>query len=159
MTMLPDVSGGEPAPITPKQLREARELLGWSRNRLAAQSETTVGFIGGFEDTGQTRTLLKHPMKFDALKAIRTVIEHVGVEFIEKNDEGLGVRLRKLGDASFQAHASAGPNSAEAAEVTARALSRAVRYDHLIRVDLRKRRSSDEDVFARTFFRWTSCDL
>lgn len=79
-------------PITPEQLREARGLLGWSRNRLAVQSETTVGFIGGFEDMGRIRTLLWHPDGFNALDAMRTALEAAGIEFT--NGDEPGVKLK-----------------------------------------------------------------
>jgi len=84
-----------PPPITPKQLREARRLLGWSRNRLAVQSGTTVGFIGGFEDMGIIRGLLWHPDGFNALDAMRTALDAAGVEFVDESDGRTGMRLRK----------------------------------------------------------------
>ena len=82
-------------PLTPEQMRGARMILGWSRDRLAVQSETTVGFITKFEDTGQIGTFLWHPIEFDALHALRTALEAAGVEFVEENRGGPGVRLRR----------------------------------------------------------------
>ena len=93
VTMPSDASSGEPAPITPEQMRETRRLLGWSRDRLAMQSETIVGFVANFEDSGRVAKMLWHPEKFDALNAIRTVLEAAGVEFT--NEASPGVRLTK----------------------------------------------------------------
>lgn len=56
-----------PTPITPQQVQEARRLLGWSRDRLAMQSETIVGLVANFEDTGRVAKMLYYPENFDAL--------------------------------------------------------------------------------------------
>lgn len=82
-----------PTPITPQQVQEARRLLGWSRDRLAMQSETIVGLVANFEDTGRVAKMLYYPEDFDALGAIRTALEHAGVNFT--NGDGAGVGLRK----------------------------------------------------------------
>jgi hypothetical protein len=79
----------EEAPVTPEQVRAARQLLGWSRFRLAARigvSHPTA--IARYEDgKGQSRYLDLH--------AVRAVLEAAGVEFVEDNGEGPMVRLRK----------------------------------------------------------------
>jgi len=79
-------------PITSKQMRDARGLLGWSSDRLSAQSETTVGFISDFEDMGQIGTLFWHPKKFDALDAIRTALEQAGVTFASGDESRLRLK-------------------------------------------------------------------
>jgi predicted transcriptional regulator len=76
--------------ITTRQIKAARALLGWSQSDLARRSdvsEPTVarlesldGVLGGRADTA---------------KKIRNAIESAGVEFIESNGGGPGVRLRQ----------------------------------------------------------------
>ena len=76
--------------ITIRQVKAARALLGWSQSDLAdnsgvseptiARLESADGDLGGREET--------------AVK-IKTAIEKGGVEFIDENGGGLGVRLRK----------------------------------------------------------------
>lgn len=60
--------------ITPSQVREARALLGWSRDRLAALSEISVGCMEKFERERRT----PEP---STLEAIRAALEAAGVEF------------------------------------------------------------------------------
>src|SRR5262249_41234153 len=76
--------------ITTRQVKAARALLGWSQADLAAHSgisEPTVarlesrdGELGGRERTAQK---------------IQRAIVTAGVEFLDENGGGLGVRLRK----------------------------------------------------------------
>ena len=76
--------------VTTRQIKAARALLAWSQADLANRSgisEPTVarleaadGELGGREDTTQR---------------IRQAIENAGVEFIQENGGGAGVRLRK----------------------------------------------------------------
>ena len=76
--------------VTTRQIKAARALLGWSQAALARRSgvsEPTVarleaadGELGGREGTGDK---------------IRTAIEAAGIEFIQDNGGGPGVRLRK----------------------------------------------------------------
>jgi transcriptional regulator with XRE-family HTH domain len=76
--------------ITIRQVKAARALLGWSQADLANRSgvseptiarlESAEGELGGREDTGEK---------------IRRAIETAGVEFIDENGGGQGVRLRK----------------------------------------------------------------
>jgi transcriptional regulator with XRE-family HTH domain len=76
--------------ITTRQVKAARALLGWSQSDLAHRSgvseptiarlESTEGALGGREGTAEK---------------IRKSIEAAGVQFIEENGGGLGVRLRK----------------------------------------------------------------
>lgn len=76
--------------ITTRQVKAARALLGWSQGDLAQRagvSEPTIarleaihGELGGREGTAEK---------------IRMAIETAGVEFIDENGGGPGVRLRK----------------------------------------------------------------
>ncbi len=75
--------------ITPAQSRAARGLLDWSRDQLADSSGAAKRTIVRFEAAdGETRDT--------TLAAIRTALEAAGVEFIEENGGGPGVRLRRL---------------------------------------------------------------
>ena len=78
--------------ITPSQVREARALLGWSRDRLAALAELPAEHLRKFER--ETRAI-----EPSTLTAIRGALEGAGVEFIQENGGELGVRLRKAGSA------------------------------------------------------------
>ena len=81
-------------PITPEQMRQARVLLGWSRTRLAALSETTGSFIVFYEDEGRVERMFSRERSFDGLAAIRAALEAAGVEFVDENVDGAGVRLQ-----------------------------------------------------------------
>ncbi len=74
--------------LTPAQCRMARAGIGWGVRDLAAAAavagSTLVDFEGG-KRSPQPRTLA----------AIRTALEAAGVEFIEQNGGGPGVRLAK----------------------------------------------------------------
>jgi transcriptional regulator with XRE-family HTH domain len=76
--------------ITVRQVKAARALLGWSQADLAQRSgvseptiarlETGDGELGGREHTG---------------KKIRAALENGGIDFIDENGGGPGVRLRE----------------------------------------------------------------
>jgi transcriptional regulator with XRE-family HTH domain len=76
--------------ITTAQVKAARALLGWSQADLAHRSgvseptiarlESAEGELGGREGTGAK---------------IRRAIENAGVEFLDENGGGPGVRLRR----------------------------------------------------------------
>ena len=76
--------------ITTRQIKAARALLAWSQADLADRSgiseptvarlESADGELGGREDTAQK---------------LRAAIEAAGVEFIDENGGGPGVRLKK----------------------------------------------------------------
>lgn len=74
--------------LTPQQCRAARGLLNWSRPRLAEAVGVTLEAIGYFERGERT----PHPKNLDA---IRAAFEAAGVEFIDGNGGGPGVRLRE----------------------------------------------------------------
>jgi transcriptional regulator with XRE-family HTH domain len=76
--------------ITTRQVKAARALLGWSQADLAnhsgvseptiARLESAEGELGGREGTADK---------------IRKSIEAAGIQFIDENGGGPGVRLRK----------------------------------------------------------------
>jgi transcriptional regulator with XRE-family HTH domain len=73
--------------ITPEQIKAARNLLGWSRIRLASRigvGEVSIAIL----ERG-----VRLPQKFDLNRA-RITLESAGVEFLE-NGGRAGVRLRK----------------------------------------------------------------
>lgn len=75
--------------VTIEQLRAARSLLGWSQSDLAARANLSVPTVkrleGGFGPQ----------VSDDARKRMRRALEAGGVEFIDENGGGPGVRLRK----------------------------------------------------------------
>jgi predicted transcriptional regulator len=76
--------------VSIRQLKAARALLAWSQDQLAAAADVSVptikrleaqdGPLGGRDATGEK---------------IRAALEKAGVEFIEENGGGPGVRLRR----------------------------------------------------------------
>ncbi|MBG0797542.1 helix-turn-helix transcriptional regulator [Methylocystis sp. L43] len=68
----------------------ARAALNWSLADLAGAAGIHRNTVSNFE-TG------KYAGSEEALAAIRAALEKAGVEFIEENGGGLGVRLRKGG--------------------------------------------------------------
>jgi hypothetical protein len=77
-------------PLTASQIRAARALLRWSAEDLAQQSAVGVATIRRAE-VSEDKTSLTIPNN----SAIRTSLEIAGVEFIDENGGGPGVRLRK----------------------------------------------------------------
>lgn len=77
-------------PLTSEQIRAARALLRWEQKDLAAASKVSLPTIKRLETipgplAAQERTV-------DALKA---ALERAGVQFLDEDGEGQGVRLRK----------------------------------------------------------------
>ena len=76
--------------VSVRQVKAARSLLAWSQGDLAAAADVSVptikrleaqdGPLGGRDETGVK---------------IRSALESAGVEFIDENGGGPGVRLRK----------------------------------------------------------------
>jgi predicted transcriptional regulator len=76
--------------VSVRQIKAGRALLGWSQSDLASESgvseptiarlESTDGELGGREATAEK---------------IRSALERGGIQFIEENGGGAGVRLRK----------------------------------------------------------------
>src|ERR1700730_9597849 len=77
--------------ITPAQSRAARGLLAWNQQDLADEAGVGVVTVHQLEaGTSQPRRA--------TLDVIRRAFERAGVEFIEENGGGPGVRLRKRQD-------------------------------------------------------------
>jgi len=75
--------------ITIEQLRAARGLLGWSQTELAERAGLSLPTVKRVEAGAGPR------VSDTARKKLRRTLETAGVEFIEENGGGLGVRLRK----------------------------------------------------------------
>ena len=74
--------------LTPTQCRAARALLGWSQQDLANRAAVGIVTVHQLEKgLSQTRRA--------TLDVIRRALEAAGVEFIDENGGGPGVRLRK----------------------------------------------------------------
>lgn len=71
------------------QLRAARAILGVSQAKLAEMSEFSSMTIKRAEGIGRP-----YPSN-EAVKSIRAALEAAGVEFIQENGGGAGVRLKK----------------------------------------------------------------
>jgi transcriptional regulator with XRE-family HTH domain len=76
--------------VSIRQLKAARALLAWSQEQLAVAADVSIptikrleaqeGLLGGRNETGTK---------------IRLALEAAGIEFIDENGGGPGVRLRK----------------------------------------------------------------
>ena len=74
--------------IAPEQSRAARGLLAWSQQDLAQRARVGVVTVHQLE-AGVSRP------RRATLEVIRRAFEVAGVEFIDENGGGPGVRLRK----------------------------------------------------------------
>ena len=77
--------------ISAEQSKAARALIGWSRRQLAEASQVSERTLIDFERGARAphrRTLVD----------LRRALEEAGVIFIDENEEGPGVRLRKSRD-------------------------------------------------------------
>ncbi|MGI4792919.1 MAG: hypothetical protein ACRYG8_02315 [Janthinobacterium lividum] len=83
----------EPPQLTPQEMWAARLLLGWSRERLAARSGTTMTFVWTYENEGRVMKMYSREQSLDGLAAIRGALEAAGVEFT--NDGKPGVKRRE----------------------------------------------------------------
>jgi len=77
-------------PLSADQLRAARALLRWSADDLARRSSVSLRTIRRAELADQETALTAANNL-----AIRRALEEAGVEFIDENGGGPGVRLRK----------------------------------------------------------------
>lgn len=73
----------------PSQLRAARSMLGELQGDVAKKAGVSVSTLKRAEGT------IQPPASENAISAIRAALELAGVEFIEENGGGAGVRLRK----------------------------------------------------------------
>jgi transcriptional regulator with XRE-family HTH domain len=74
--------------VTPAQCRAARGLLDWSQQHLAREAEIGIVTVRQVE-SGATQP------RRATLMVLRQAFERAGVEFIDENGGGSGVRLRK----------------------------------------------------------------
>lgn len=74
--------------MTPAQSRAARGLLSMTQTELASAAKLGQSTVIDFE---RERRVVSE----SSIAAIRTTLEAAGVEFIEPNGGGAGVRLRK----------------------------------------------------------------
>lgn len=75
--------------VTPPQCRAARGLVGWSQQDLA--DHAGVGIV-----TVRQLEAGVHTPRRATLEVVGRALETAGVEFIDENGGGAGVRLRKL---------------------------------------------------------------
>lgn len=74
--------------ITPAQIRAARALLDWSRDRLSEESSVPMRTLARVENgEGEARP--------DTIEAVRSTLAGAGILFIKQNGGGPGVRLKK----------------------------------------------------------------
>jgi transcriptional regulator with XRE-family HTH domain len=74
--------------INPSQCRAARGLLDWTQQELADAARIGVATVRLFEGNGAES-------RHATLTVLRQAFESAGVEFIDENGGGPGVRLRK----------------------------------------------------------------
>ena len=76
--------------ITSEQIRGARAMLRWEQKQLSEASGVSVPTIKRMEaGSGTVRGT------YENVSAIQTALEAAGVEFIDPNGGGPGVRLRE----------------------------------------------------------------
>ncbi len=76
-----------------EQLRAARSLLGWSQTELAEHAGLSLPTVKRVErESGDGPNVSE-----DAREKLRKALEKAGVEFIDENGGGAGVRMRKRG--------------------------------------------------------------
>jgi transcriptional regulator with XRE-family HTH domain len=77
-------------PLTSAQIRAARSLIRWSADDLAERASLSVATIRRAELTDdETSMTAANDL------AVRRALESAGVEFIDENGGGPGVRLKK----------------------------------------------------------------
>jgi len=80
--------------ITPRICRAARALAGWSQTDLAEQSDVPLPTIMGFEHGDATAGGKPKHLQHTNNDKVVGAFETAGVEFIEANGGGPGVRLK-----------------------------------------------------------------
>ena len=78
--------------LTPSQCRAARGLLGWTQENLARQSAVAKKTIADFERGAPRR---QQPR---TLADLRASFERAGLEFIDEDEGGEGLRFRQRRD-------------------------------------------------------------
>ena len=74
--------------MKPIQLRMARTAVGWGVRELAKKAGVTANTVSRIENGADA--------KQSTINRLRQSLEAAGVEFIDENGGGPGVRLRKL---------------------------------------------------------------
>jgi transcriptional regulator with XRE-family HTH domain len=74
--------------VSVEQLRAARSLLGWSQSELAARAGLSLPTVKRLEGGFGPR------VSDDARSKLQRAIEAAGIEFIDENGGGQGVRFR-----------------------------------------------------------------
>jgi predicted transcriptional regulator len=73
--------------ITPRQIRAARALLGWSQLRLADKAIVSLNALARLEKGGVDSRL-------STVLAVQKALVKAGIEFLDADQKGEGVRLR-----------------------------------------------------------------
>jgi hypothetical protein len=81
--------------ITSELIRAARALLRWEQRHLSQASSVSLPTIKRLE--AKHGTLIAHG---STIAALRSALEKAGIEFIDENGGGAGVRLRKPNQAA-----------------------------------------------------------
>jgi transcriptional regulator with XRE-family HTH domain len=87
--MIPNGSTGNLRLITIEQLRAARGLLGWSQTELASRAGLSLPTVKRLEAGFGPR------VSDEARAKLKRALEAAGIDFIEDNGGGAGVRFRK----------------------------------------------------------------
>lgn len=74
--------------MTPEQCKAARAMTGLSQDQLAQRSGVAVSTIIPFEQK-------QRKPYASTVKKLRTALEAAGIDFIEENGGGPGLRMRK----------------------------------------------------------------
>lgn len=74
--------------MTPAQTRAARSLLSMTQSQLAELAQLGLSTVVDFERE-------RRSVSEEAMQGILRALEKAGVEFIDENGGGAGVRLRK----------------------------------------------------------------
>jgi transcriptional regulator with XRE-family HTH domain len=74
--------------LSPAQARAARALLGITQSDLAQAAELGLSTVVDFEKE-------RRQVSQEAIQAIKNALERAGIEFIDENGGGKGLRFRK----------------------------------------------------------------
>jgi transcriptional regulator with XRE-family HTH domain len=80
-----------PVALTSELIRAARALLRWDQRQLAEASSVSLPTVKRLES--KPGMLVAHA---STLAALKRALEAAGVEFIDENGGGPGIRLRKV---------------------------------------------------------------
>jgi len=84
--------------ISPAQCRAARGLVGWTQRQLAEAIGAGQKTVSDFEVSDLPDNSRQHSgrtLRVSTLERLRTALEDAGIEFIEEDDQGEGVRFRE----------------------------------------------------------------